>query len=74
MSRTLLSVVMMTASMLLSAFALAAPDDPEWYLRQDSWQETVRQSREALARYLKARFRLDAAGHSAGCNVQPLAC
>jgi len=44
--------------LLFTASALAAPKpaqtDPEWYLRQDTWQETVRQSREALARYRKA--------------------
>jgi len=54
MSRTLLSA-MMTAALLFAASALGAPKlpqaDPQWYLRQDTWQETVRQSREALARY-----------------------
>jgi len=47
-----------TMVLLFTASALAAPKpaqtDPEWYLRQDTWQETVRQSREALARYRKA--------------------
>ncbi|MBL7043590.1 MAG: SUMF1/EgtB/PvdO family nonheme iron enzyme [Pirellulaceae bacterium] len=57
MPRMLLSVLM-TMALLFAASALAAPKpaqtDPEWYLRQDTWQETVRQSREALARYRKA--------------------
>ena len=32
--------------------AAAAPkDQPEWYLRQETWQETMRVSREALVRH-----------------------
>ncbi len=52
MSRTfVLALLMMT--FLGAAFTTAAPAaDPEWYSRQDTWQETVRLSREALARYL----------------------
>ena len=57
MSRTLLSVLM-TAALFFAASALAAPKpprtDPQWYLRQDTWQETVRQSYEPLVRYRKA--------------------
>jgi len=33
--------------------AWAAPNtDPQWYSRQSTWQETVRVSREALAKHL----------------------
>jgi len=42
--------------------ALAAPKppktNPEWYVRQDTWQETVRLSREAAARHVKATPRV----------------
>jgi len=39
----------------VSTPATAEPSrtDPAWYLRQDTWQETVRLSREALARYVE---------------------
>ena len=56
MSRTLLSLLM-SATLLFAASALAAPKAPPtdrpWYRRQDTWQETVRQSREALVRHRK---------------------
>jgi len=56
MSRILVSTFLM-AILLGAASTAAAPrlpkTDPEWYLRQDTWQETVRLSREALARYLE---------------------
>ena len=57
MSRTLLSALIW-ATLLFAGSALAAAElpktDPQWYFRRDSWQETVRQSREALDRYRAA--------------------
>ena len=39
----------MTVVPLLLLLAFPAPlDDPAWYVRCDTWAETVRQSREAL--------------------------
>ncbi len=45
--------------------------DPAWYLRQDTWQETVRQSREALARYLKANPDSTLPGAPQGVTFSP---
>ncbi len=56
MSRTLLFALLM-APLLLAASGMANPKlsatDPPWYSPQETWQETVRVSRESLARYLE---------------------
>ncbi len=53
MSRMLVPVFVMTL-LFGAAHAPAAPKlpekTPEWYLRRDTWQETLRQSREAMAK------------------------
>lgn len=52
MSRTMLAFL--SGCILLSLLLSASAADPQWYLRQDTWQETMRQSREALAAHLNA--------------------
>ena len=59
MSRFLLPAF--AAAMLLAPIAApAAPrppkTNPQWYSRQDTWQETLRLSREALVRRLARAF------------------
>ena len=45
--------VVIGAAIQSAAAAPKAPDgDPEWYLRKESWQDTMRVSREALVRHL----------------------
>jgi len=55
MSR-LVAPAFVVSILLVPTAAPAAPrlpkTDPEWYSRQDTWQETVRLSREALVRHL----------------------
>jgi len=47
---------LVTTMLIGTVAALAAPKvpgaDPAWYSRQDTWQETVRQSREAIIRHI----------------------
>ena len=74
MSRTLL-LALITAALLFAASALAAPKlprtDPPWYLHQDTWQETARQSREALVRYRQANPDPVLPGAPRGVNFGP---
>ena len=37
----------------VTATAKLPKDNPEWYVRKDTWQETMRVSREALAKHLE---------------------
>ncbi len=74
MSRTLLSALM-TAALFLADAALAAPrlpkTDPQWYVRQDTWQETLRQSCEALARCREAESDFVLPGAPQGVTFSP---
>ena len=82
MSRVFIAAIVMTV-IPVTAQTPAAPmlpdANPEWYQRRDTWQETVRLSREAIAQHLAARptrvgaIAQDAGtGHVAKARMKPL--
>ncbi len=74
MSRILIPTFVMT--MLLGAAVTpaatqSAETDPQWYLRQDTWQETLRLSREALAGQVEAGPEATMPGVPQGVRFSP---
>jgi len=55
--------------------AAAGPEQPGktpgWYLRQETWQETMRQSREALVRHLEKEAETTVPGGPSGVRFTP---
>ncbi len=70
-----LAAVLLSPLLLAATSALAAPrlpkENPEWYSRQDTWQETVRVSREALVEYLDKAVDSPIAGVPNGVRFGP---
>ena len=71
----ILAAVLLFPVLLAVTSAQAAPrlpkENPEWYSRQDTWQETVRVSREALVEYLDKAVDSPIAGVPKGVRFGP---
>ena len=74
MSRVFIAAIVMTV-IPVTAQTPAAPmlpdTNPEWYQRRDTWQETVRLSREAIARHLAATPGVIVPGAPQGVRFSP---
>ena len=64
--------VVIGAAILPASAAPKAPDgDPGWYLRQDTWQDTMRVSREALVRHLAKEADAEVPGSPTSVRFTP---
>ena len=75
MSRFFLSMLVMTIVLGAIPALGASKPDPEWYLRQDTWQETVRVSHEALTRHIEKTLvaTVDSATFGPWWSIGPIA-